>query len=68
MTTPSSSWATAAAMSWEACDEVADPPGLQEHTVIVAEGQRPEPSYFGSNDHPGPTGSWVTVLATHRLQ
>jgi hypothetical protein len=68
MTTPSSSWATAAAMSWEACDEVAYPPGLQEHTVIVAEGQRPEPSYFGSNDHPGPTGSWVTVLATHRLQ
>jgi hypothetical protein len=55
-------------MSWEACDEVADPPGLQEHTVIVAEGQRPEPSYFGSNDHPGPTGSWVRVLATHRLQ
>ena len=43
-------------------------PELQVHTVIVAEGQRPEPSYFGSNDHPGPTGSWVTVLATHRLQ
>jgi|1186.fasta_scaffold43626_2 hypothetical protein len=39
-------------------------PELQVHTVIVAEGQRPEPSYFGSNDHPGPTGSCVTVFAT----
>jgi hypothetical protein len=53
---------------WEACDEFAELRGLQVHTVIVAEGQRPEPSYFGSNDHPGPTGSWVTVFVTHRLQ
>jgi hypothetical protein len=41
----------------EAGGEVAELAGLQVHAVVVAEGQWPEASCFGSNDQPGPTAS-----------